>query len=74
MYRLAVISIDSGQCIANPIYKTFDDAKAELDGFIQSKKSSVYQYLYRMDSECGKNFFIPLKSNLSFVIEPALDE
>ena len=67
MYRLAIISIDSGHCIANPIYSSFENAEAELNGYLNAR----HHVIYRLDSDCGKIFFIPVKANLSFVIESA---
>lgn len=69
MYRLAIISVQSGACIANPIYKTekecFDEANRLYNPPLGDSTIQLGQ------SEDGRKYIIPIKpTDFVVIVEP----
>ena len=70
MFRLAIVSIASGMCIANPIYTTKDQCKIELDLLSNSEEP-----LHKLKpDETGREYIVPSNTPFAFIIEPVIDE
>lgn len=73
MYRLALIAIESGACVANPVYETekecFDQAN-----MIYNAPLGETSVQFEADLD-GRKYIVPVKPN-SFVVvvEPVTEE
>lgn len=66
MYRLALISIESGACVANPIYKTDQECYDQLDAMKKLSGSVHFD-----EDEEGRRYVVPARPNdFIIVIEP----
>lgn len=70
MFRLAIVSIASGMCIANPIYKTKEECEAEMN--ILTMSDQTYHRL--SVDETDRTYVVPTDSTFAFIIEPVIEE
>ena len=70
MYRLAIISIESGMCIANPVYREFETCERILEEIINPEEQ-----LYQCPEDITSRFYyINTHVDYNFVIEPVHEE
>jgi len=73
MYRLAIIAIESGACVANPVYETEKECFDQVNKIYNSGLGKeIIQFNEDVD---GRKYIVPVKPrDFIAMIEPVNDE
>lgn len=70
MFRLALIAVESGACVANPVYETEEECYEQIHSMTFDTGK------VKLDKDLdGRTYIVPARPNdFVFVIEPVMDE